>query len=358
MIESKEILVSEVKKHNDKSDAWVSLDGQVYDITSFMFEHPGGSDILIEHLGEDISEVFIDGAIHEHSEVAFNMLKSYHIGRLAGYRKPEGKQTVSEYIKQQKLKKQQSNTSNKISYTSDNTIDENILKLVDPTKPMVPQLKYLVGPNYMKWIHSQTGLKKIIIFDNSILELFTRWPWWYIFVLWIPIITTALIYSTLQEKSSVLSSITTFFIGLFSWGLIEYILHRWVFHIETTSYWGNFFHFFIHGIHHLTPHDHSRLTFPPMFSVLIGYGAFKGFLKFPDHWHLTGLPWAFYAGVACGYMLYDTVHYYFHHADIEWLPQIFKDIKTNHLNHHYKDDAKNYGVTSPIFDYVFGTFDK
>ncbi|KAM9983719.1 hypothetical protein ACTFIY_000450 [Dictyostelium cf. discoideum] len=370
MIESEQnngILLSEVKKHNEKSNAWVVIDGQVYDITSFIYDHPGGSDILVEHLGEDISDVFIDGQLHEHSLVAYNMLKQYSIGQLAGYRAT--KPTVLEYIKnQQKLKQEKqkdgadinnnnnnNKNNNKISYTSDNSIDEKILNSIDVNKAMVPQLKLLEGKNYLKWIHSQTGLNKIIIFDNSILELFTRWPWWYIFILWIPIITACYIYSIIQEKSSVLVSTVIFFIGLFMWSLIEYILHRFVFHLETSSYWGNFFHFFIHGIHHLTPMDHTRLTFPPVFSVFIGYGAYKLFSKFPEFLQITGTPWALYSGIACGYMLYDTFHYYFHHADIDWLPTIFKTIKTNHLNHHFKDDNRNFGVTSPIFDYVFGT---
>ncbi|KAF2070847.1 hypothetical protein CYY_007833 [Polysphondylium violaceum] len=351
MIETDSYLLSEVAKHDSAEDAWVVLDGQVFDITKFIYDHPGGGEILMEHLGKDIGQVFIDKDIHEHSVTALNMLSRYAIGTVRGYR-PNAKQSTSDYIKSKKA--EEKNKENKKS----EPLDSSLLNLVDTSKPMVPQLKLLEGENYQKWIHSQTGLKNIIIFDNSFLELFTRWPWWYIFVLWIPVITATFTYSLMQEKSTLLYSSSIFGLGLLSWGFVEYLLHRFVFHLNTSSYWGNFFHFFIHGIHHLTPFDASRLTFPPVFSILIGIGFYKlfGSNLFTVECHKTGLPWALYGGIACGYMLYDTVHYYFHHDNLPWVPNFMKQIKTNHLNHHYKDDYTNFGVTSPIFDYIFGTY--
>ncbi|EFA78529.1 Fatty acid hydroxylase [Heterostelium album PN500] len=173
---------------------------------------------------------------------------------------------------------------------------------------------------------------------------------------WIPTISYTFYVSATQSNSSLLFSTFVFFFGLFSWSFIEYILHRFVFHIETSSYWGNFFHFFIHGIHHLTPYDSTRLTFPPTFSALIAVGFWKLFQRFPDSLQANGFNWALYGGIACGYMLYDTIHYYFHHGDISWFPAKLKEFKTNHLNHHYKDDTKNFGITSTIFDIIFGTY--
>ncbi|KYR01184.1 fatty acid hydroxylase [Tieghemostelium lacteum] len=350
MIENEGYLINQVKNHDKVEDAWVILDGEVYDITNFLSGHPGGMEILIEHLGTDIQEVFME---HLHSETAYNMLQRYHIGSLKGYRQVGP--TTLEQIRKLKLKNGADNKSTVSGNSSNNNNNNDKLVFIDVKKPMVPQLKLLEGETYLKWIHSQTGLEEIIIFDRAWMEKFTRWPWWYIFILWVPIIVSAFGYSITREQSNVVVSSTTFLFGLFFWSFIEYILHRFIFHIKTCSYWGNFFHFFIHGIHHLTPFDSTRLTFPPMFSVLLGYGAWKLFLQFPDNLQITGLPWALFGGIACGYMLYDTVHYYFHHGEIDWLPAIFKKMKSNHLNHHYKDDNKNYGVTSPVFDYVFGT---
>jgi len=65
---------------------------------------------------------------------------------------------------------------------------------------------------------------------------------------------------------------------------------------------------------------------------------------------------AFFGGGALGYLLYDTCHFYFHH-DNGILNKIgyFQRMKSRHLRHHYSDDSKNFGVTSPLFDILFGT---
>jgi cytochrome b involved in lipid metabolism len=49
--------LEEVKKHNQEKDAWVVMDGEVFDVTKFLNEHPGGSTIVLPHLGSDIREV-------------------------------------------------------------------------------------------------------------------------------------------------------------------------------------------------------------------------------------------------------------------------------------------------------------
>ncbi len=70
---------------------------------------------------------------------------------------------------------------------------------------------------------------------------------------------------------------------------------------------------------------------------------------------------AIYAGIAFAYMMYDALHFYFHHGSPFWesIPVIGKyltNMKTKHLNHHFKNHNKNFGVTSPIWDLVFGTY--
>lgn len=62
----------EVKKHDKPNDAWVVYNGRVLDITSFLDNHPGGSDIIIPYLGKDITKAF--DAETEHSENAIKMM--------------------------------------------------------------------------------------------------------------------------------------------------------------------------------------------------------------------------------------------------------------------------------------------
>jgi len=62
---------------------------------------------------------------------------------------------------------------------------------------------------------------------------------------------------------------------------------------------------------------------------------------------------AAFAGFLCGYLFYDMVHYATHHFSMKrglWLW-----LKKYHMRHHYDDDHVGYGVSSPLWDYVFGT---
>ena len=72
----------DVAKHNTASDAWVIVDGRVYDITSFLGSHPGGLAVTEEYLGTDISAVVRSLDVHRHSTTAFELLEHYCIGQV------------------------------------------------------------------------------------------------------------------------------------------------------------------------------------------------------------------------------------------------------------------------------------
>jgi len=313
--------LDEVKKHNTEKSAWMVIEGYVHDVTDFLADHPGGKEIVLDHIGTDATNIFIADTVHAHSQTAFSMLARYRIGIL--------------------------DSANVIDRTTDNY---KLKQIVDVTKPILPQIPKL-GNQYQPWIHSQCGLTKIIIFDNF-LELFTRWPWYYIFFMWTPFIVYMLSKSV--EYISVWQTIMMFAVGMLSWSIVEYTLHRFVFHVSTDTTMWNYFHFFAHGIHHLTPNDSTRLTFPPTFSGVIGLSLAQLPGVIP-YW--TGIH-AVLAGLSLGFVLYDAAHYYFHHGEAKWLPMFLQKAKSSHLDHHYKNDNANYGVTSPLFDWVFGTLAK
>jgi sterol desaturase/sphingolipid hydroxylase (fatty acid hydroxylase superfamily) len=136
--------------------------------------------------------------------------------------------------------------------------------------------------------------------------------------------------------------------GLFIWTFAEYSLHRWVFHYHPTSELGKKLHFLMHGVHHDYPQDHTRLVMPPPVSIPLA--AAFGFLfswLFGAHWE------AIFAGFLVGYVIYDTTHYATHH----WKMQsgLGRFLREYHLRHHFRDDDLGYGVSSPLWDYVFGT---
>ncbi|XP_076449750.1 cytochrome b5-like isoform X2 [Babylonia areolata] len=69
--------LEEVKAHNDSKSAWLIIHNQVYDVTKFLDEHPGGEEVLLEQAGADGSEAFEDVG---HSTDARDLMKDYLIG--------------------------------------------------------------------------------------------------------------------------------------------------------------------------------------------------------------------------------------------------------------------------------------
>lgn len=50
--------MAEVSKHNKEGDAWVVIDGYVYDVSRFSEFHPGGKQVLLHHSGQDATDLF------------------------------------------------------------------------------------------------------------------------------------------------------------------------------------------------------------------------------------------------------------------------------------------------------------
>ncbi|KAI9841522.1 MAG: hypothetical protein M1837_000623 [Sclerophora amabilis] len=72
------ITIDEVRKHDNSEQPWFVVNGEVYDGTPFMKEHPGGAQSIVSAAGLDSSDEFM--AIH--SETAKAMMPTYHIGTL------------------------------------------------------------------------------------------------------------------------------------------------------------------------------------------------------------------------------------------------------------------------------------
>ena len=71
--------LEEVAKHNTKKDAWIIINGGVYDITKWIPQHPGGM-IIMKGVGKDATELFKSIG---HDNYAKEKLKTFKIGVLA-----------------------------------------------------------------------------------------------------------------------------------------------------------------------------------------------------------------------------------------------------------------------------------
>jgi sterol desaturase/sphingolipid hydroxylase (fatty acid hydroxylase superfamily) len=123
-------------------------------------------------------------------------------------------------------------------------------------------------------------------------------------------------------------------LGLLVWSLAEYWVHRVVLH----KWYPRF-----HAIHHKDPlNDEADVGYriaACVCAAVLGLAWVTGFLGFA-------------VGLVTGYLLYVTIHEGMHRWDlypIAWDNQIRHDI--HHARWRY-----NYGVTSPLWDVVFGTY--
>ena len=75
------LTIEEVAKHNTDNDCWVILNGKVYDVTSFMPDHPGGKKVILAYAGRDASEEF--NALHNSNVLDKYLPKDSHKGPVA-----------------------------------------------------------------------------------------------------------------------------------------------------------------------------------------------------------------------------------------------------------------------------------
>lgn len=137
--------------------------------------------------------------------------------------------------------------------------------------------------------------------------------------------------------------------GCLSWTLVEYYFHRFVLHSQDSIKDG---YIRAHLMHHAFPNLKNK--------VALGW-AFLSFrvwiialvLRFVLSDLAVGM---WYLGFMLTICAYDSIHYYCHfggETSIKWL----KRLRINHLKHHYRDQQTNFGVTTNLWDKVFGTYD-
>ncbi|MEM9326507.1 MAG: fatty acid hydroxylase, partial [Bacteroidota bacterium] len=107
------------------------------------------------------------------------------------------------------------------------------------------------------------------LFRNPILELLTRTHISVTLILYTALPVILLIYGFNKGHLTVGSAITLFLSGIVAFTLVEYLMHRFLFHIEPTSEFRKRFAHIVHGTHHEFPRDKARISMPPLPSVLL-----------------------------------------------------------------------------------------
>ncbi|MEN9722252.1 MAG: hypothetical protein RJB38_238 [Pseudomonadota bacterium] len=188
----------------------------------------------------------------------------------------------------------------------------------------------------------------IRLFENPLLEALTHVHPLVPLMVWGPVVLLLFYWST-QSELSWGAVAGTAFGGLLFWTLAEYLLHRYVFHFKPRGAFQERIEYLIHGIHHDQPEDATRLVMPPAAAVILAtvlYGLFRMVLG--PVWVLP-----FFAGFLIGYLCYDYTHYAIHHFAMS--SAMGKYLKGHHMKHHFMTHGARWGVSSPLWDFVFGT---
>ncbi|KAI5954961.1 SCS7 [Candida jiufengensis] len=361
----------EVQIHNTEKDCWVTLyQRKIYNITGFLNEHPGGGDIILPYAGKDVTEIMADVISHEHSESAYEMLDdSMLIGYMATAIEEEelinnkNRTPVEMKLNYTKVTPNGEEydmyefhdnlpTLEKLSIQTDFEEDAKKHKFLDLNKPLLMQIfrSNFSKEFYLDQVHRPRhyGKGSAPLFGNF-LEPLSLTPWWVVPTLWLPLNMALFIYGFVHLHP--LTAISFWGFGLFVWTFVEYCLHRFIFHLD--GYLPDHpafltLHFLLHGIHHYLPMDGYRLVLPPTLFVVLAYPFYKLiFNLFPFYIACVG-----FAGGTLGYIMYDVTHYVLHHTK---LPSFLQELKTYHLEHHYKNYEMGFGVTSRFWDVIFNT---
>jgi len=191
--------------------------------------------------------------------------------------------------------------------------------------------------------------QSIRLFENDFLERLTHVHPIVPLLFWAPVVVWLLWRSLAMHQLPLLPVLGIGVLALVTWTLTEYCLHRFVFHYPARSRLGKWFVYLFHGNHHDDPRDKTRLVMPPAGAIPIMAALFFLFgLVIPAPWIEP-----FGAFFIVGYLIYDYIHYATHHFPMK--NPVAKYLRRYHLKHHYSGETGRYGVSSPLWDIVFGT---
>uniref|UniRef100_A0A8C9SRM3 Fatty acid 2-hydroxylase n=1 Tax=Scleropages formosus TaxID=113540 RepID=A0A8C9SRM3_SCLFO len=325
---------AEVARHRTKESCWVLVGERVYDVTGFLRMHPGGEALILRRSGTDVSAE-LEGPPHRHSENARRWMEQYYIGELDG---------------------EDGGARGRDAIFLEGTVLFAFFTLF---------LGYL-GENYDTWVHQPVD-RPIRLFQSEFLEASTKTSWYMVPAVWMPLVfyLSWYCYTTLSQEKTRLHLTTEysilvhkysfpliFLVGMFLWSFIEYCIHRFVFHMRPPAH--NYYlitlHFLLHGQHHKSPFDGSRLVFPPGLAAPV-IGGFYLLIQalFPE-----GLGLSMFVGGLCGYVMYDMIHYYLHYGSPQKGSYMY-GLKAYHVKHHFEHQRAGFGITTRFWDRPFNT---
>ena len=251
----------EVATNKTSKSCWVTIGSKVYDLTDFLDAHPGGGDLILEYGGKDVGAIMQDEISHTHSESAYDVLDDNLIGFVAADPvlktvvdsdrpqdilplppNPDGAQELrdhgaAEHVPTDRAYITTSTVSEDGLYRELDTADHSrrpgpFLKLDEPLLMQVWNGGFSKD-FYLREVHrgfQYKGDGSAPLFGNF-LEPLSKTPWWVIPVVWLPWVCLGswLAYGGIPSAVEFAAYWAT---GLGLWTLVEYGLHRGLFHID------------------------------------------------------------------------------------------------------------------------------
>lgn len=150
---------------------------------------------------------------------------------------------------------------------------------------------------------------------------------------------------------SLVSGLFLVALGFLIWNPAEYAIHRFAFHFDARSERGKQWVYDSHLVHHEKPNtlddifSNISTSFPPTVVFFLVSWAVSG--RWQSAVFVT-------SGLILGYFLYEFLHWQAHHLSSR--NRVLMYLRKYHMLHHHQSPKLRFGVTSPLFDLVFGTY--
>ena len=186
------------------------------------------------------------------------------------------------------------------------------------------------------------------LFTNRFLERLSRTNFIVPVIFYLLVGIGFISYVAVKETYSLVSFLLLVPAGMILFTLVEYLVHRFIFHFHAVSEKELKIQYNIHGVHHEFPRDKSRLVMPPVISIVLSTFFFFLFYLLLDK---AGM--ILFGGFVSGYSIYLIIHYAVHakKPPNNFLRYLWK----HHSLHHYSSVHSAFSVSFPLWDHLFKT---
>jgi 4-hydroxysphinganine ceramide fatty acyl 2-hydroxylase len=250
---------AEIAAKNSAESCYVTVGTRVFDITDFVEDHPGGPGLILEYGGKDVKDIMEDHMSHAHSEAAHEILEEHLIGFVADDsmldsalkgRCPNETQSLplmagdmpeadGENRRKIVFKTTGLSSAEDLSVPTDAQIDYRTHKFLDLNRPLFMQVWSggFTRDFYLEQVHRPRhykGGESAPLFGNF-LEPLSKTPWWVVPLVWLPPVMCGT-YIARGGLASWGQVCAYWFLGLGLWTIVEYGLHRFLFHVDKYVY--------------------------------------------------------------------------------------------------------------------------